>query len=59
LDSVSFFKCALRKLPEAFGLQATKTWYPHYFISEKYLDHDGPMPDIRYFGVDEMWRGER
>ena len=28
-DSVSFLPCALRKLPEAFGLQATKSWYPH------------------------------
>jgi len=26
LDSVSFFPCALRKLPEAFGLQASKSW---------------------------------
>jgi hypothetical protein len=29
LDSVSFFPCALRKLAEAFGLQATKSWYTH------------------------------
>jgi hypothetical protein len=27
LDSVSFLPCALRNLPEAFGLQATKSWY--------------------------------
>ena len=25
LDSVSFLPCALRKLPEAFGLEATKS----------------------------------
>ena len=31
LDSVSFLTCAPRKLPEAIGLQATKSWYPHYF----------------------------
>jgi hypothetical protein len=31
LDSVSFLPCALRKLPEAFGLTASKSWYPHYF----------------------------
>jgi len=29
LDSVSFLPCALRKLPEAFGLQASKSCYPH------------------------------
>jgi hypothetical protein len=28
LDSVSFLPCALRKLPEAFGLTAAKSWYP-------------------------------
>jgi len=26
LDSVSFLPCALRNLPEAFVLQATKSW---------------------------------
>jgi hypothetical protein len=31
LDSVSFLRPALRKVPEAFGLQASKSWYPHYF----------------------------
>jgi hypothetical protein len=28
LDSVPFLPCAQRKLPEAFGLQATNSWYP-------------------------------
>ena len=31
LDSISFLPMALRKLPEAFGLTATKLWYPHFF----------------------------
>jgi hypothetical protein len=26
LDSVTLLPCALRKLPEAFGLQDTKSW---------------------------------
>ena len=26
-----FFTFALRRLPEAFGLSASKYWYPHYF----------------------------
>ena len=34
LDSMSFLPCALRKLPEAIGLQATKSWYSHYFNTE-------------------------
>jgi len=45
LDSVSFLQCALRKLPEAFGLQASKSWYPHFFNTEENLDYVGPMPD--------------
>ena len=28
-DSLSILPCALRKLPEAFGLQDAKSWYPH------------------------------
>ena len=29
IDSISFMPCSVRKLPEAFGLTATKSWYPH------------------------------
>jgi hypothetical protein len=47
LKSVSFLLCALRKLPEAFGLQAAKSWYPHYFNNEENLDYLGPMPTYR------------
>ena len=31
LDSVSYMPMPLQKLPEAFGLQASKSWYPHLF----------------------------
>ena len=59
LDNVSFLPRALRKLPEAFGVKATKSWYPHYFNTEVNLDYVGPMPDISYYGVDDMSNGER
>jgi hypothetical protein len=59
LDRVSLLPCALRKLPEEFGLQAYKSWYLHYFNTEENLDYVGPMPDIDYYGVDEMDAGER
>lgn len=39
LYSVSFLSCALRKLPEAFGLEASKSFCPHYFITEENLDY--------------------
>ena len=59
LDSVSFLPCALRKLRKAFGLQATKSWCPHYFNTKENHDYFGPMPDISYYGVFEMGGGER
>jgi len=31
LDSVSYMPMPLRKLPEAFGMQASKSWFPHLF----------------------------
>ena len=59
LDSVSFLPCALCKLPEACGLQTTKSWYLHYINTEENLDYIGPMSDISYYRVDEMSGGER
>jgi len=38
LDSVSFLPWCLRKLPEAYNLKASKSWYPHYFNTEENLD---------------------
>jgi len=59
LDSASYLPMPLRKLPEAFGLAVTKSWYPHSFNSSANLDYIGPMPDIAYFGADEMKESER
>jgi hypothetical protein len=59
LDSVSFIPCSLRKLSEAFGLQVSKSWYPHYFNTEENLDYIGSTPDITYYGVSEMPESER
>ena len=57
LDSVSFLPCVLRKVPVAFGLQAAKSWYLHYFHIEDNLDYVGPMPYIFYYFEDEMVEG--
>jgi len=59
LDSVSYMPMPLRKLPEAFGLAASKSWYPHYFNTQANLDYVGPIPDIKYYGADEISEGER
>jgi len=54
LDSVSFLLCPLRKRPEAFGLTDSKTWYPHLFNTEEYPNYIVPIPDVSYYGVNEM-----
>jgi hypothetical protein len=59
LDSVSFLPMALRSLPEAFGLTASKSWYPHYFNTKANMDYVGRIPDIRYYGADAMKDSER
>jgi len=46
----------LCKLPEAFGLSPSKSWYPHYFNTKANLDYVGLIPDIKYYGSDEMGR---
>jgi len=59
LDSVSYMHMPLRKLPEAFGLTASKSWYPHHFNTKANLDYVGPIPDIECYGADEMGAAER
>jgi len=48
LDSVSFLLFPLRRMPEAFGLTVSKSWYAHYFNTEENLDYIGPLPDVSY-----------
>ena len=59
LDSVSYMPMPLRKLPEAFGLTTSQSYYLHYFNTKANLDYVGPIPDIEYYGADEMAEGER
>jgi hypothetical protein len=59
LDSSCYLPMLLRKLPEAFGLSVTKSWYPHYFNTKANLNYVGPIPDKWYFGADEMSETER
>jgi len=49
----------LRKLPDAFGLQAFKSWFPHLSNTKTNPDYVGPIPDIKFYGADAMWEGER
>ena len=58
LDSISFLSFVLCKLLEAFGLTVSKSWYPHYFNTQANLDYVGKIPDVSYYGIDEMSVGE-
>jgi len=59
LDSLSFLPCPLRKRPKAYGLTASKSWYPHYFSTEENVDCVGTIPDTTYYGVNGMGEEER
>jgi hypothetical protein len=59
LDSISFLPFALHKLPEAFGLTVSKSWYPRYFNTQVNPDYVGKIPNVSYYDIDEMSAGER
>jgi hypothetical protein len=59
IDSISFLPFPLRKLAGAFGLSASKSWYPHYFNTKENLNYIGPIPDITCYGADQMSTAER
>jgi len=59
IDSVSHLPMSLRKVPEAFAFDTTKSLCPQYFNKNTNLDYVGPIPDVSYFGVDEMSVSER
>ena len=50
---------AFRKLPELFGISATKSWYPHLFNTRANLNYVGSIPDMAQYGVAEIGESER
>ena len=59
LDSVSFLPFPFRKLPESFGLTASKSRYPLCFNTKENLEYVGPTPDVTYYVANEMSESER
>jgi hypothetical protein len=59
IDRVSYLPMPHAKLLEAFGLVTTKSSYPHYFNKNTNLNYVGPIPEVSYFGVDEISISER
>lgn len=59
LDSPNYPAMSLRKLPEAFGLTAQKSWYPHFFNTAVNMSNVAPAPDVSYYGIDHTHESER
>jgi hypothetical protein len=59
LDSLNYLAMPLGKLPQAFGLTAQKSWYPHLFNTTGNMNYVGPASDVSYCGVDQMHMSER
>lgn len=52
----------LAALPAALGCDLAKVrkgHFPHFFNVEKNYNYVGPIPDLHYFGVDDMFPAER
>ena len=55
VDTLNFFNEGLRKLPAIFGIKETvKGYFPHHFNTVENQNYIGVIPDIKYFGVDNM-----
>jgi hypothetical protein len=59
LGSLNYIGMPLRKLPEAFGLASVKSWYPYLFNTAENMNYLGPMPDVTFYGLDQMSHSER
>jgi hypothetical protein len=59
LDSLNYLSMPLRKLPEAFGLTARKSWYPHLFNTVQNMNYVSPTPDVSYYDIGQMHESER
>jgi hypothetical protein len=58
-DNLNYLAIPLRKLPDAFGLSVEKSWYPHLFNTNENMNYVGPVPDVSYYGLDQMHEMER
>ena len=59
LYSLNYLVMPLRKLPEAFGLTAQKSFYPHLFNTTSNTNYVGHASDVSYYGIEQMHESER
>jgi len=58
-DSLNFLPMSLAALPKAFGFEAKKGYFPHFFNTEANEDYDGPLPDHQHYGTSNMTEAAR
>ena len=60
IDSINFIQSRLADFPKTFGLtEMKKGYFPHFFNVPENQDYMGPIPDIKYYGPDQMMSDNR
>jgi hypothetical protein len=59
LDSLNYSAMSLRKLPEAFGLTAQKSWFHHLIDTKANTNYLYHAPDVSYYGIYQMHEYDR
>lgn len=55
IDSLNFLPMSLRSLPETLDLtELKKGYFPHFFNTGENQQYVGPIPDVKYYGADQM-----
>ena len=56
IDSLNYFNMTLSSLPKAFDLKSdsVKGTFPFYFNTEKNQNYIGPLPDKKFYGLQNM-----
>ncbi|KAM4028544.1 uncharacterized protein ACNLHF_023858 [Anomaloglossus baeobatrachus] len=59
IDSLNFIPMKLSKLPQAMGFSGSKGHFPHFFNTEENQNYVGPLPAVKYYGVEYMSPSEK
>ncbi|KAM4014972.1 uncharacterized protein ACNLHF_001687 [Anomaloglossus baeobatrachus] len=59
IDSLNFIPMKLSKLPQAMGFSGSKGHFPHFFNTEENQNYVGPLPPVKYYGVEYMTASEK
>ena len=55
IDSINFIQSKLADFPKTFGLtEIKKGYFPHFYNTPENQNYVGPIPDVKYYGPDQM-----